>query len=99
MGDDLVPPVKLLVRTIDTGIKLSSRVRQSASSANTTKALQISESAPPLQKSLERSSQAIRDAYRQTREECGESFIQALVGDRKFSKLPIFFLEQVLKCK
>ncbi len=79
--DDFVAPVKVLLKALDTGIKLSARVSESASSASTTKALQISESAPGLQRSLERNAQAIRDAYRQTVEACGEPFSQALIED------------------
>lgn len=87
MGDDFVAPVKLLIKSLDTGIKLSISISESASSASTTKALQISECAPNIQKSLERTSQAIRDAYVQTIEACGEPFSKALIEDSK-SKNP-----------
>jgi hypothetical protein len=85
MGDDFVAPVKVLLKAIDTGIKLSTRILDSASSASTTKALEISESAPNVQRSLERTSNAIRDAYRDTLAACGERFSQTLIED---SKLP-----------
>lgn len=86
MGDDFVAPVKLLIKSLDTGIKLSISVLESASFASTTKALQISECAPNVQKSLERTSQAIRDAYVQTIEACGEPFGKALVEDKSIAK-------------
>lgn len=78
---DVVAPVKAIIKAIDTGIKLAHRVSESASSASTAKALQISESAPSLQKSLERTSQAIRDAYHQNVESCGEPFTKTLIED------------------
>jgi hypothetical protein len=82
---DFVAPVKAIIKAIDTGIRFASRVSESASSATTATALQISESAPTLQKSLERSSQAIRDAYQQNFVACGEPFTKALVEDSERS--------------
>jgi len=80
---DFVAPVRIIIKAIDTGIKLANRVSEAASSASTTKALQISESAPVLQKSLDKSSQAIRQAYTQSVQACGEPFAVALVEDSK----------------
>jgi hypothetical protein len=85
---DFVVPVKAIIKAIETGIKLANRVSESASSATTAIALQISASAPRLQKSLERSSQAIRDAYKHNVEASGESFSKALVEDRERSLIP-----------
>jgi hypothetical protein len=82
---DIVAPVKAIIKAIDTGIKLAHRVAESASSASTAKALQISESAPSLQKSLERTSQALKEAYQQNVEACGEPFTKALVEDSEWT--------------
>lgn len=83
MADDFVPPVKVLIKAIEAGVKLGNRINESADSSSAEKGLQISASAPRLIDSLERSSQAIRDAYRQHVEICGEPFTKALVDDSK----------------
>jgi len=76
-----VAPVKAIIQAITSGVKLANRVIESAGSASTATALQISESAPNLQRSLERSAQAIREAYQQNVGICGEPFTKALVED------------------
>jgi hypothetical protein len=86
---DFVAPVKAILNALQIGIKLAHRVSESAelafsesaNSATTAKALQISESAPRLQKSLEQACQAIREAYQQNVEVYGKPFTKALVGD------------------
>lgn len=91
---DSVAPVKALLKALEAGIKLAHRVSESAelalsesaNSSTTAKALQISGSAPALQKSLEQTCQAIRDAYQQDVEECGERFTKALLEDSEFSE-------------
>ncbi|KAE9370685.1 hypothetical protein N431DRAFT_343674 [Stipitochalara longipes BDJ] len=87
---DFVAPVKAILKALETGIKLAHRVAESAelavsefaSPAIEAKAQQISESAPGLQRSLEHTCQAIRDAYRQEVEICGKAFSKALVEDK-----------------
>jgi len=83
MSDDFVAPVKGLTKALDTGIKLARRVSKSASSASAAQALQITESAQRLRKSLEGCSQTISGAYRETVGSCGEPFTKALVEDGK----------------
>lgn len=74
-------PVRALLKALDAGIKVASRLTTSATDVPAAHALQISEAAQILQKSLERSSQAIAEAYRQNVATCGESFPKALVDD------------------
>ena len=83
--DDFVAPVKGIVRALDTGIKLAKRASRSTGSAPGAQALQIAESAQSLQKTLEESSRAISDAYKQSSRQCGERFIIALVEDGEYS--------------
>lgn len=71
MGDH----VRNLLKALDTGIKLSSGLLASTSSANT---LQTVDS---VKSSLERTSESIRVAYRQALEACGTSFSQALLEE------------------
>jgi hypothetical protein len=86
---DFVAPVKAILKALETGIKLTKKVSESAelavseyaSSATEAKAQQISELAPGLQRSLEQTCQAIRDAYQQEVEACGKPFTKALVED------------------
>lgn len=81
MADDFVPPVKVLIKAIEAGITLGNNITESAEDSTAERALQISELAPGLIKSLERSNQAIRNAYKQSVETCGETFTKALVDD------------------
>jgi hypothetical protein len=84
-----VAPVKAILKALETGIKLAGRVSESAelafseaaNSATTAKAQQIAQSAPNLQKALEQTCQAIRDAYQQAIEAYGKPFTKALVED------------------
>lgn len=80
--DDFAATVTGIVKALDSGIKLTKRVSKYATSASTPQALQLSDLAHSLQESLEKSSQAISDAYVQNVEACGEPF-KALVEDRK----------------
>jgi hypothetical protein len=81
MADDFVPPVKVLIKAIEAGITLGNNIYESAGDSTAERALQISELAPSLIKSLDGSNQAIRNAYRQSIETCGEAFTKALVED------------------
>jgi hypothetical protein len=84
-----VAPVKAVLKALETGIKLAGRVSESAeltfseaaNSATTAKAQQIAQLAPSLQKALEQTCQAIRDAYQQDVEAYGKPFTKALVED------------------
>ncbi|KAG4427477.1 hypothetical protein IFR05_017039 [Cadophora sp. M221] len=82
MGDDFVAPVRVLLKALEAGIKVAGRLTASASTVPAAQALQISEAAQILQKSLERSSQAVADAYRQNAARCGDPFTRALVEDQ-----------------
>lgn len=86
MITDVVAPVKGITRAFDNGIKLAKRVSRSANSAPAEKALQISESAQSLQKSLERNSQAVNDAYEQGVAAFGKGFSNALVQDSELNE-------------
>lgn len=86
MGD-VVAPVKALLKAVDAGIKVAGRLITSASNVPTAQALQISEAATKLQKGLERSSQAIGEAYRQHVATCGDPFTKALVEDSEFPEV------------
>ncbi len=74
-------PVRALLKALDIGIKVAGRLIASASDVPAAQALQVSEAAQILQKSLERSSQAIAEAYYQNVATCGEPFLKALVED------------------
>lgn len=87
MGDDFVAPVRVLLKALEAGIKVAGRLTASASTVPAAQALQISEAAQTLQKSLERSSQAVADAYRQNTARCGEPFTKTLVEDSEFVRL------------
>ena len=81
MGDDFVPPVKLLLKAIDGGIRLAVKVAGSASAASDEQDLHISQASYGLQQSLERSSQAISEGYQQNVASLGEPFPKALLED------------------
>jgi hypothetical protein len=81
--DDFAAPVKGIIKALDTGIKLAKRVLKSAGSAPTSQSLQIFESAHSLQRTLEESSKAICDAYKQNVELCGQSFAAHLADESK----------------
>jgi hypothetical protein len=78
-----VPPVKVLLKAINDGVKLATRLSESADSAPAAQALQITESSKNLHKSLERSYRAISEAYRRDVESCGEPFTKALVENSR----------------
>lgn len=84
MTDDFVAPVKGIIKALDTGIKLARRITKSSNTTSTVQALQITEIARDLQRSLEGNSKAIGDAYKQGVESCGEPFTKALREDRKW---------------
>lgn len=81
MSDDIAPGVKSILKAIDSGIKLGKRVARSSVYAPAAQVLQISESAQKLQKSLEGSSKAIKNAYNESVEICGGLFIDALLDE------------------
>jgi hypothetical protein len=83
MSDDFVAPVKGITKALDTGVKLARRISKSSNAPSAAQALQITETARDLQRSLEGSSKAIGDAYRQSVGSCGEPFNKALLEDRK----------------
>lgn len=83
MADEFVPPVRVLLKAIDTGIKVGNRINGFAGSVPAEQAQQILEHAPNLIKSLEQSSQAVRDAYKHNVQACGEPFTKGLVEDSK----------------
>lgn len=76
-------PVKGIIKALDTGIRLTKKIAKTASAAPAAQALQIQESAQNLQKSLEKSSQAIIEGYSQNDSGCGQQFTKALVEDRR----------------
>jgi uncharacterized membrane-anchored protein YhcB (DUF1043 family) len=84
MTTHVVAPVKNILKSLEVGIKLAKRIVRVADSASRDQALQIFESADSLQKSLERSSRSISDAYEQSAEICGEPFARALLEDSGF---------------
>lgn len=83
MSDDIAPGVKSIIKAIDSGIKLGKRVARSSVYAPAAQVLLISGSAQELQKSLAGTSKAIRDAYDEAVEKCGEQFVNALLDERK----------------
>jgi hypothetical protein len=85
MTTHVVAPVKNILKSLEVGIKLAKRTARAADLASRDQALQIFESARALQKSLERISKAISDAYEQSAEICGEPFARALLEDSRFS--------------
>ena len=84
MSDDFAAPVKGIIKALDAGIRLTKRVAISATCTDSSQALRISESSQNLQRTLEKSSLVITGAYKQTLEESGEAFAQALTTDGKF---------------
>ncbi|KAH6671839.1 hypothetical protein B0J14DRAFT_81810 [Halenospora varia] len=103
MSADVVAPVKNILKSIDSGIKLGRRVARSAKHAPPIQAQEISYSAQNLQKSLDRSSRSISEAYAQTVEICGEPFTHALEDDRAISNrlkdLRIALIDQIDSCQ
>jgi len=94
MSDDIAPGVKSILKAIDSGIKLGKRVARSSVYAPAAQVLQISESAQKLQKSLEASSKAIKNAYNESVGICGAPFVNALLDECKsyyvrFSAVPM----------
>ncbi|TVY78513.1 hypothetical protein LSUE1_G008168 [Lachnellula suecica] len=87
MSNDIAPGVKSILKAIDSGIKLGKRVARSSVYAPAAQVLQISESASNLQKSLEGSSKAIKDAYDISVKKCGEPFVNALLNERENNQL------------
>ncbi|KAE8441922.1 hypothetical protein EG329_004180 [Mollisiaceae sp. DMI_Dod_QoI] len=81
MANEIVAPVRNILKAFELGIKLANKVSRSASDASAAQALQISESAPSLQRSLERISRVINDSYGQHVGTCGEPFGKALEDD------------------
>lgn len=80
MSDDFAAPIKGIIKALDAGIKLTKRVARSASDGPSN-LIYISELAQNLQKNLEKTSQAIADAYRDAVGSYGEDFAKALMED------------------
>lgn len=80
MPDDFAVPVKGIIKALEVGIKLTKRIATSASHGPEN-LIYISELAQALQRNLEKSSQAIADAYRDAVGSCGEDFAKALMED------------------
>ncbi|KAI9645287.1 hypothetical protein NHQ30_006022 [Ciborinia camelliae] len=80
MSDDFAAPVKGIIKALDAGIKLTKRV-STAANHGPENLKYISELAQNLQRDLEKSSQAISDAYRDAVGSCGEDFAKALMED------------------
>ncbi|KAF4627996.1 hypothetical protein G7Y89_g10153 [Cudoniella acicularis] len=103
MSADVVAPVKSILKTIDSGIKLGKRVARSAKNAPPIQAQEISYSAQNLQKSLGENSRSISEAYAQTVEICGQPFIRGLEEDRaiqsRLKDLRIALIDQIDSCQ
>ncbi|CZT01997.1 uncharacterized protein RCO7_05480 [Rhynchosporium graminicola] len=82
MGDDFVAPVKALLKALNAGKGVGNRLAASANTAPATQALQITDAVLVLQESLERSSHAITEAYRQNAAGCGDQFARTLSEDK-----------------
>ncbi|CZR64176.1 uncharacterized protein PAC_14073 [Phialocephala subalpina] len=99
---DYVAPVRNIIKAFETGIKLANKVSRSASDASAAQALQISESAQSLQRSLERSSQIISDSYQQYVGSCGKPFGKALEDDddlkQRFKNLRTDVRDRIDEC-
>lgn len=76
MADEIVAPIKNILKAFELGLKLAKRSK-SASGISAAQALQISESAQCLQRSIER----ITEAYQRCLAECGEPFGRTLQND------------------
>lgn len=87
MDADFVPPIKSILKTLESAIKLARRVTRSADLAPPDQGRLVSESAQELKVELEKSSKAIKDAYAQSLEICGNSFTQPLREDSKWNRL------------
>jgi hypothetical protein len=83
MSDDFVTPVKGIIKALDTGIRLTKKIAKTASSPPSAQGQQIQKLAQNLQKSLEKSSQAIVEGYRQNDSGYGQQFTKALIEDRR----------------
>ncbi|KAG9231692.1 hypothetical protein BJ875DRAFT_468735 [Amylocarpus encephaloides] len=103
MSTGVVAPVKSILKSLDSGIKLAKRTARSADLAPRDQAVEIFESARALQRSLERSSKSISDAYEQSSEICGLPFARALLQDPvvqgQLKDLRIDLMDQLDKCQ
>ncbi|ESZ94206.1 hypothetical protein SBOR_5405 [Sclerotinia borealis F-4128] len=102
MLDDFAPPVKGIIKALDAGIKLTKRVSRSASHGPENY-LYISELAEELQRNMEKSRQAIADAYRDAVGSCGEDFAKALMEDEsiqnRLKEVRIDLRDQIDECQ
>lgn len=100
MSDDFVARI---TKALDTGIKLARRISKSSNSPSSAQALQITETAQDLQRSLEGSFKAIGDAYKQSVESCGEPFNKALLEDQsiqaRLKELRIELIDHINECQ
>ncbi|KAF7856303.1 hypothetical protein EAF04_009831 [Stromatinia cepivora] len=102
MSDDFAAPVKGMIKALDAGIKLTKRISRSASHGPENLKY-IAELAHNLQRTLEKSSQAIEDAYRDAAGSCGEAFAKALLEDESISnrlkEVKIDLRDQIDECQ
>ncbi|RAL60286.1 hypothetical protein DID88_000065 [Monilinia fructigena] len=102
MPDDFAVPVKGIVKALEVGIKLTKRIATSASQGPEN-FIYISELAQTLQRNLEKSSQAIADAYRDAVRSCGEDFAKALMEDEaiqnRLKEVKIDLRDQIDECQ
>lgn len=83
MADDVVAPVRSILKAFDNGVKLAKRVSRSTSEVSSAKALEISESTKSLQKALETDAKAVSDSYFKSMAAVGNSFTKALTNDSR----------------
>ncbi|KAB8290440.1 hypothetical protein EYC80_010872 [Monilinia laxa] len=102
MPDEFAVPVKGIIKALEVGIKLTKRIATSASQGPQN-LIYISELAQALQRNLEKSSQAIADAYRDAVGSCGEDFAKALMEDEaiqnRLKEVKIDLRDQIDECQ
>ncbi|KAF7960422.1 hypothetical protein EAE96_000104 [Botrytis aclada] len=102
MSDDFAAPIKGIIKALDAGIKLTKRVARSAGEGPSN-LIYISELAQNLQKNLEKTSQAIADAYRDAVGSYGEDFAKALMEDEsiqnRLKEVKIDLRDQIDECQ
>ncbi|RDW64066.1 hypothetical protein BP5796_10568 [Coleophoma crateriformis] len=102
MVDDVIAPVKSILKAFDNGIKLAKRVSRSAGDAPSAKALEISESTKTLQKALEKDTKAVNDAYSRGVAAFGDSYTKLLTEDKiyqtRLKEVRIELIERINDC-
>ncbi|KAM3084197.1 hypothetical protein ACMFMG_001698 [Clarireedia jacksonii] len=102
MSADVAPPVKGIIKALETGIKLAKRISRSASEGPPNLAY-ISELAQGLQRNLEKSSEAIGQAYKDATVSCGQAFAKTLVEDdsvqNRLKEVRIDLIDQIDECQ